>query len=128
MKRIKITLLSLALVLGLFAIPVVPVSAAPADDISAGVQSVGGKEANSEEFTDSVKRIVDTLLFLLGLVAVIIIILGGFRYATSNGDANATKAAKDMILYAVIGLIVAIIAYAIVNFIVSTFSDSGASS
>jgi hypothetical protein cdiviTM7_00647 len=61
------------------------------------------------------------LLFLLGAVCVIMIIVGGFRYVTSNGDQSAVKAAKDTILYAVVGLIVAIAAYAIASFVVSYF-------
>ena len=43
------------------------------------------------------------------------------RYATSNGDAQQVKSAKDAVLYAVIGLVVAILAYAIVNFVLGAF-------
>lgn len=128
MKKIKYIVLSLALVLGVGGAALVPVAvgaqqANPGKDIGAGVTAIGGGENTSAEFNRQVKNIVNTLLFLLGIVAVIVIILGGFRYATSNGDASATKAAKDMILYAVIGLVVAILAYAIVNFVVSTFTS-----
>jgi len=49
------------------------------------------------------------------------IIVGGIRYATSNGDQSAVKGAKDTILYAVVGLIVALVAYAIVNFVINQF-------
>jgi hypothetical protein len=49
------------------------------------------------------------------------IVLGGIRYTTSNGEASQVKGAKDTILYAVIGLIVAIMAFAIVNFVVDQF-------
>ncbi len=66
-------------------------------------------------------NIINTLLFLLGIIAVIMIIIGGIRYTTSNGDASGTKGAKDTILYAVVGVIVAIMAYAIVNFVLGAF-------
>jgi hypothetical protein len=49
------------------------------------------------------------------------IIYGGIRYTTSAGDSSHVKAAKDTILYAVVGLVVAILAYAIVNFVVGAF-------
>jgi glucose uptake protein GlcU len=61
------------------------------------------------------------LLFLIGVIAVIAIIMGGIRYTTSNGDASQTKAAKDTILYAVVGLIVAIMAYAVVSWVIRVF-------
>jgi len=65
--------------------------------------------------------VVNILLFILGAIAVVMIVIGGIRYATSNGESSNIKAAKDTILYAVIGLIVAIMAYAIVNFVVGAF-------
>jgi hypothetical protein len=45
------------------------------------------------------------------------IIVGGLRYVTSGGDASSTKAARDTILYAVVGLVIAVMAFAIVNFV-----------
>ena len=78
--------------------------------------------AASDEALDIVKNIISTLLFVLGIVAVIMIIIGGIRYATSNGDSSQLKAAKDTILYAVIGLVVAIMSFAIVQFVVGRLS------
>lgn len=68
-----------------------------------------------------IKNVINLLLYLVGIIAVIAIIIGGIRYTTSNGDASSVKAAKDTVLYAVIGLVVAILAYAIVNFVVAAF-------
>lgn len=70
-------------------------------------------------------QIVNILLFIIGAVAVIMIIVGGIRYVTSNGDQAHVKAAKDTIMYAIIGLVVAILAYAIVNFLVSNVKTAG---
>ncbi len=61
--------------------------------------------------------VTNTLLLVAGAIAVIIIILAGIRYVTSTGDAARIKAAKDTLLYAVIGLIVVVLAYAIVRFV-----------
>lgn len=47
------------------------------------------------------------------------IVIAGFRFVTSNGDANTVTQAKNTIIYAVIGIVVAVMAYAIVNFILN---------
>ncbi len=94
----------------------------PIDSIKQGVHDIGGTKQGTDDFTGKVKLVVNTLLFLLGAIAVIMLILGGIKYTTSNGDANQIKSAKDTILYAVIGIIVALMAYAIVNFIIGTFN------
>lgn len=60
------------------------------------------------------------LLYIAGAIAVIVIIIGGIRYITSTGDALRVKQAKDTILYGIVGLVVAIIAWALVNYIVDT--------
>lgn len=65
-----------------------------------------------------IRDIISTLLFVLGVISVIMIIVGGIRYALSGGDSGQTKSAKDTILYAVIGLVVALLSYAIVNFVI----------
>lgn len=69
---------------------------------------------------------IETLLMnvyiVAGIVAVIVIIIGGIRYTTSGSESSNIKAAKDTILYAVVGLIVAILSYAIVNFVLGRFS------
>ncbi len=57
-------------------------------------------------------------LFAAGLLAVIMIIVGGFQYITSSGNPQATARAKSTITYAIIGLLIAIFAFAIVNFII----------
>jgi hypothetical protein len=57
----------------------------------------------------------------LGLVAVIMIVIGGIKYTTSGGDAGGTKSAKDTILYAAIGLVVALIGQAVVLLVTRFF-------
>lgn len=63
------------------------------------------------------KPIINTLLVIAGIVAVIVIIVGGISYTISAGDPAKVKKAKDTVLYAVIGLVVAILAFSIVNFV-----------
>lgn len=74
--------------------------------------------------TDGVfKTVVNVLLFIIGAISVIMLIYGGIRYTTSGGNANSVTAAKNTIMYAIIGLIVAIFAYAIVNWVVGASTN-----
>ena len=81
------------------------------------------KEATEQDIrqTDAIKNITNILLYALGFIAVIAIIIGGIKYVLANGDASKIKSSKDIILYAVIGLIVAIMAWGIVSFVVDRF-------
>lgn len=96
------------------------VSASAADQIKVGSESTG-QSSGGTTLEQGVETVINLLLFLIGIIAVIAIIIGGIRYTTSNGDAGQTKAAKDTILYAIVGLIVAIMAYAIVRWVVNVF-------
>lgn len=74
-------------------------------------------------------RLTNTVLMAVGLISVIMLIFGGLRYITSGGDAKKVTDAKNTILYAIIGLIICVLSYAIVNFVLSTIgASSGASS
>lgn len=70
---------------------------------------------------DLVRIVTNLLLGVAGSVAVIFIIVGGIQYVTSAGNDQNTKKAKDTITNAVLGLIIAILAFAIVNFVLATF-------
>lgn len=80
-------------------------------------QSTDAKTKTDKFVTD----LIGLLLFAIGIIAVIMIIIGGIRYVTSNGDSSQVTSAKNTILYAVVGLIVALLAYAIVNFVIGAF-------
>lgn len=67
------------------------------------------------------KTITNVLLFIIGAISVIMLIIGGIRYTTSAGDSGAVTSAKNTILYAIVGIIVAILAYAVVNFVITSF-------
>lgn len=63
--------------------------------------------------------VINAFLILAGTVAVLFIIVGGFQYVSSAGNPESVQKAKNTILYAVVGLIVVILSYAIVNFIIT---------
>lgn len=126
MKKLQSTIITVMAVLGLVAVPLVPAATtfaadSPVDSIEEGLKGAGGSDANQDDLKKNIQTVVNVLLFILGAIAVIVIIIGGIRYTTSNGDPGQTKAAKDTILYAVVGLIVAILAYAIVSFVLNAF-------
>lgn len=60
--------------------------------------------------------------FVAGAACVIVIIIAGILYAISNGDASKIKTAKDAILYAVIGLVVIMMAFVITGFVLGRFT------
>ena len=64
-------------------------------------------------------NITNAALFIIGAISVLMLIYGGIRYTISGGDSAAVTAAKNTILYAVVGIIVAIMAYAIVNYVIT---------
>lgn len=64
---------------------------------------------------------LNIVYFLLGIVAIVVIIIGGITYATSAGNSSSVTKAKNMILYAVVGIVIVITAYAITNFVIGRF-------
>lgn len=129
MKRIKYLLASLLAPLSLGLAVLVPVANVGAVDAFQACSTSGSTSnpvcsSKSDTVTNYVQIIVNILLFVIGIVAVIMIIVGGIRYTTSAGDEKAVRAAKDTILYAVVGLVVAALAFAIVNWVLSFFIKS----
>jgi hypothetical protein len=68
--------------------------------------------------------ISNVMLFLVGAVSVIMVVVGGLRYVISGGNSASVGAAKNTILYAIVGLVIALLAYAIVNFVIGSFVPS----
>lgn len=90
--------------------------------------NMNGRDLAGSTLIATIVVIIDVILGVLGIVAVAVIVLGGVTYTTSQGDPGKVKKAKDMILYGIIGLLVAILAFAIVNFVLSSILGSGSSS
>ena len=75
-------------------------------------------------FTDFITKIVNIFSIVVGAVSVIMIIVGGFRYIISGGDSGNVSSAKNTIMYAIIGLIIVLLAQIIVNFVLGIFLRS----
>lgn len=80
--------------------------------------------ASTEPISSVITNIINTIIGMLGLVAVIFIFIGGVNYMTSAGDAGKLKKAKDTILYACIGLAICALSFAIANFAINAINGS----
>ncbi len=87
-------------------------------DADAEQKSALGCDKN-QQAPEVVTNIFNGVLTVVGILAVLIIVVAGQRYVTSSGDPAKVQQAKNMILYGVIGLIVALLAFAVVNFVLS---------
>ncbi len=70
-------------------------------------------------FNDKIKLVVDFLSAVIGFIAVVMIIIGGFRYITSGGSSDRVSSAKNTIIYAIIGLVIVALAQVIVQFVLN---------
>ena len=98
-----------------------PVYADSRDEAQNGAKLVDGGGGSNQNLPDIITTIINVMLFIAAALAVIMIIYGGIRYITAHGDEKQVKVAKDTIVYSVAGLIIAILAYALVTFIFNRF-------
>lgn len=123
-KRIYQLCLSLVLALGAgLVLTSVPAGAVdPFDTACEGAASNSVLCKNKNDDAGSIiETIIGILLWAIGAISVIMIIVGGIRYVISAGDASQIKAARETILYAIVGLVLALSSYAIVYFVLGFF-------
>lgn len=124
MNKLVALILTVATTLGLgFAVSPATAHAQSAAQIAC--ETAGGTYSGTTCSTASgqrdvgsaVRTAVNILSFVAGAVAIIMVVVGGIKYVTSGGDANAVGSAKNTILYAVVGLVIALLAQALVRFV-----------
>jgi len=126
MNKLKQLIAGFALVIGIGVtlLPVGAVSAVNVDPLEqacpAGSDSTVCK-SKDDNISEVIKTVVNVLLFIVGIISVIMIIVGGIMYSVSAGDSGSVTKAKNTIFYALIGLVVAFFAFAIVNWVVGRF-------
>ena len=84
-------------------------------------EALGCGKGNNEtktKFSGLVINILNGIIAVSGLIAVIYVVIGGVNYMTSAGDSSKTQKARNTILYALIGLVVCVLAFAIVNYVI----------
>ena len=107
------------------------VGAASSFDASAMTLREGAEAAKCTDCPENLfgdqgvfKTVTNTVLYIVGVVAVIMLIIGGIKYVVSGGDAKKVTDAKNTVLYAIIGLIIAFLAFAIVNFVITSLPSA----
>jgi len=117
----KKAILAVAIFLSVLGVSATPVAAMDifgnCTDPSCAVVKDNSLQQGNSNF--AVKNLINTALYVLAGICVLMIVIGGLRIAISNGEASAITSGKMTILYAVIGLAVAMLSYAIVNFVVA---------
>ena len=131
----NIALLITAVVVALSAGLMVPALSSAAnlnDRVSCGANELGvskvtgceGANADADTSIDTlIENVVNIFSVIVGVIAVVMIIIGGFRYVTSGGDSSNVTSAKNTIMYAIIGLIIVALAQIIVRFVLNQSSD-----
>lgn len=131
MKKMLIVLTLFAATLGLtFGVPALATAQTTTQLKDAACQGAGGTagcvdngpsdpDSPSSQINKTIATVINILSFIIGVAAVIMIIIGGFKYVTANGDSGNVNSAKDTILYAIVGLVVVALAQFIVKFVLS---------
>lgn len=111
------------ILLGLLAALMIPV-AVSAQATPFSIESIGSQVGLGEaDLKETVINIIQWVLGILALVAVVMIIIGGFQWLTSAGNEERIEKAKKVISSAVIGLIIVLLAWAIVIFVANTTAN-----
>ena len=121
MKKIQQLLLALTAIVGINAVVVAPTYAINVFDQCQANSDAAVCKSTGDNASNMIQTVINILLYVLGIIAVIMIIIGGIRFTTSDGDPAGVKSARNTIIYSVVGLVVAILAYAIVNLVVGRF-------
>lgn len=116
-KKLCAAMLSLS-VLSLLALPMV----AGAQDF--GLNEAEGWGLGNVSLQDMIKGVVQIILGFLGIIAVLIILWGGFIWMTAAGDPDKVDKAKKMIYSGIIGLVIIFAAYAIASFVVNSLANT----
>ena len=120
-EKIKMVMMGLAAVVTLGASAVIAPSVGAATPASKYVNETAQQAAtgDSRDLMQILNLIINVALGIIGFIAVVMIIMGGIQYTTSSGDAAKVTKAKNTILYGVVGLVIALLAFAIVNFVIN---------
>ncbi len=119
-------LLQVTLLTGILSVNSNVYTQTPKDAACQGVALTGGScdtadpsdpNSSKNKINSTVASVINIFSWVVGVTAVIMVIIGGFKYITSQGDSNNVNSAKNTILYAVIGLVIVAMAQIIVQFV-----------
>ena len=96
-----------------------------AKNLSAEQKNAAGCDtASGASVTNNILNVINVAIGFIGLVAVVVIVFAGQRFLSATGDPGRIKQAKDMILYAGVALVIAALAFAIVNFVAGVLTTN----
>ena len=127
-KKIAIFAALVAIVGALFVAPVASAASDPCDLYQGEDKELICGKKGSDDAYSTIRNVLNTVYLYVGIIATIVIIIGGVFYMTSQGDPSKLAKAKNTIIYAAIGLIVTLSAFAITNFVVNAIGGSNDSS
>ena len=128
MKKLILSMAAVALtVLGLGGVAMVsPAYADGAQSALGGLSNISDVAGGEGDLWGMISTVINVILSVVGVIAVFMIILGGINFITSQGDTAKVTKARNTILYGAVGLVIALLAYAIVNFVLTNvFSKNG---
>lgn len=130
-QRMKIIVLSLALLLGVgsVALPAVAFASASQADACAGLSQVDATndcDSKGSGLNSVVAAVVNILGWIVGIAAIVMVIYSGMKYITSGGDSNKVSSAKNALIYALIGLAIASLSQVLVHYVLTKTHDTTA--
>jgi multisubunit Na+/H+ antiporter MnhB subunit len=136
MKRLSLLVASLAAILGLGFALASPIAFAATTVPRGNINEICSSNPNSSvckdwaasnnpetQVTSTTQNIINLMLYAIGIIAVLLIIISSMRFVSSRGDSNAVSKARTALIYSVVGLVVAVTAFAIVNFVIFRLSE-----
>ena len=122
-KISKLVIAFIISILGISFLSFTPIAHAAGDvcnqsGVPEEVRNAAGCEGTSDDLPDLIVGILNAIIAISGIIAVIFVLIGGINYMTSAGDSAKLQKAKSTILYACIGMIIAVLSFAIVNFVI----------
>ena len=118
MMKNKKTIMALAGTV-LWVLPMVAGAAA-----SLGIEWGGSTGLGSRDVKETITAVLNVLLGFLGIIAVIVILLGGFKWMTAGGSEDKVGEAKKLIGAGIVGLVIILAAYAIATYVINTITDA----
>ncbi len=101
-----------------------PADCTPADvngTIQSGTDCASTTQQQAQHLNTTIANVTNILIFIVGFASIIVLVIAGLQYVFSGGDEKKVESAKNRIIYAIVGVIVAVLAYAIVNFALAHF-------
>jgi len=125
MKKITLKkIVSFALCLTFLTVLALPVVVSAQDNDNFGLENANMGVLGNQDLKTGISNVIQILLGFLGIIAVIIILWGGFIWMTAMGDEGKVEKAKKLIIAGVIGIVIILAAYSIASFVIGQIGNA----